>query len=262
MASRPRAWVVAAALLGGCLEYSPHQLPTDESERDLNRKAVERIVSRPVERLRFVVVGDTQRGFSEAEDAVDAINRRDDVQFVVQLGDFTNVGVWLEFRLMNDIFARLRVPYLVVVGFHDLLGNGEAIYRAMFGPTDFAFTHGRVRLVAFDSNSSLHDYDGTVPDVAWLAEQLAPSAEHDRALTFSHVAPGQGADFDPALTAPTIAVLAGGGVDLSLHSHAHRYEAYVRDGVRFVLADSVEHRSFVVVSQREDGGFDQEKVDF
>jgi 3',5'-cyclic AMP phosphodiesterase CpdA len=251
-----------AAVLGGCLEYSPHQLPTEASERDLNRKAVERIVATPVERLRFAVVGDTQRGFSEAEDAVDAINRRGDLQFVVQLGDFVNVGTWLEFREMNEIFARLRVPYLVVVGFHDLIGNGEAIYGAMFGPTDFAFTHGRVRFVAFDSNSSVHDYDGTVPDLAFLAAALAPSPEHDRALAFSHVAPGQGADFDPALTESTIAVLASGAVDLSLHSHAHRYEAYERGGVRFVLADSIEHRSFVVVSQRDDGGFDQEKVGF
>jgi hypothetical protein len=112
MALRARAWLLVA-ILSGCLEYSPHQLPTDPDEQDLNRKGVERIVSRPVDRLLFAVIGDTQRGFDEAEDVVDAINRRDDIQFVVQIGDFTNVGLWLEYRLMNEIFARLRVPYLV-----------------------------------------------------------------------------------------------------------------------------------------------------
>jgi 3',5'-cyclic AMP phosphodiesterase CpdA len=261
MALRARAWLLVA-ILAGCLEYSPHQLPTDPDEQDLNRKGVERIVSRPVERLLFAVIGDTQRGFDEAEDAIEAINGRDDIQFVVQIGDFTNVGLWLEYRLMNETFARLRVPYLVVVGIHDLLGNGGAIYASMFGPTNFAFTHGRVRFVMYDSNSRYYDFDGTVPDVAWVAEQLAPSPEHDRALAFAHIAPGQGLDFDDALTAPLLAILASGGVDLSIHGHAHRYDAYERAGVRIVLADSVEHDSYLLVSQRPDGGFDFEKVDF
>jgi hypothetical protein len=92
MGSRPRAWIVLAAL-AGCLEYSPHQLPTNSDEKDLNRKAVERIVARPVDRLRFAAVGDTQRNFDDAKALVDAINRRDDVQFVIQLGDFTNYAL-------------------------------------------------------------------------------------------------------------------------------------------------------------------------
>ena len=79
---------------------------------------------------------------------------------------------------MNEIFARLHVPYLVVVGIHDLIGNGDAIYASMFGPTDFAFTHARVRFVVFDSNSTAHERR-TVPDVAWVAEQLAPGPDHD-----------------------------------------------------------------------------------
>jgi 3',5'-cyclic AMP phosphodiesterase CpdA len=255
---RARALALLAVAAAGCLEYSPHQLPTDEDERDLNRKAVERILSRPVAGLRFAVVGDTQRSFDETERAVEAINRRDDVQFVVQVGDFTNVGLWLEFRLMNEIFSRLRVPYLVVMGNHDLFGNGRAIYEAMFGPTDFAFTHGRVRFVLFDS--VIAD-DGSAPDVAWVAAQLAPSAGHDRALTFSHVAPGE-VGFDPALTAPLLEAMVGGGVDLSMHGHLHRYRPFERGGVRMVIADSVDHLSYLVVSQRADGGFDFEKVDF
>lgn len=251
-------WLLAAA---GCLEYSPHQLATGEDEQELNRKAVERILAGPAGPLRFAVVGDTQRSFEDAQDAVDALNRRGDVQFVVQVGDFTNVGLWLEYRLMNEIFARLRVPYLVVVGIHDLFGNGRAIYRSMFGPTDFAFTHARTRFVFFDSNSRAHG-GGGVPDVGWVAAQLAPGPDHDRALAFAHVAPGQGGAFDETLAQPLIEVLARGGVDLSLHAHAHRYEAYERGGVRFVLADSVDHRSYLVVSQRPDGGFGFEKVEF
>jgi Icc protein len=251
------------ALLGGCLEYSPHQLPTDDSERNLNAKAIERILAAPpAGLLRFAVIGDTQRGFDEADVAIDRINARPDVQFVVQIGDFTNVGLLLEFEWMNDIFARLRVPYIVVIGNHDHFSNGERIYGEMFGPKNFAFTLNRVRFVFYDSNSVSHDFDGSVPDPAWVAEALAPSPDHDRSLAFAHIAPGGGNLFDDRLTRPMLDVLAGAGVAFSIHGHAHKFDSFVRDGVPILIADSVEHRSFLVISERPDGGFEFEKVDF
>jgi 3',5'-cyclic AMP phosphodiesterase CpdA len=266
MASRrpiARELSLVALLPAACLEYSPHALPTDRSERDLNHKAIERLVAAPPPGpLAFAVVGDTQRSFDEAEEFVAAVNAREDVQFVVQVGDFTNVGILLEFELMNEIFSRLRVPYLVVVGFHDQLGNGARIYAEMFGPENFAFTLGRTRLVLYDSNSSSHDFAGTVPDLAWLEAALAPGPDHDRVIAFSHIAPGGGPLFDEALTLPLLALLARSGTELSLHGHAHRADAFEREGVRIVIADSVDHRSWVLVTQRTDGGFDYERVFF
>jgi 3',5'-cyclic AMP phosphodiesterase CpdA len=248
--------------LAACLEYSPHALPTEDSERGLNGRAIERILAQPAGPLRFAVVGDTQRSFDEAEDAVASLNARDDLRFVVQIGDFTNVGLLFEFQEMNEIFARLRVPYLVVIGNHDHFSNGEAIYREMFGAKDFAFTVGRVRLAFYCSNSVSHGFDGSTPDVAGLAAMLAPSPDHDRAVAFAHIAPGGGELFDDALTGPMQKALADGRVSLSLHGHAHRYEEFDRDGLRFAIADAVDHRSYLVVSERADGGFDVEKVDF
>jgi 3',5'-cyclic AMP phosphodiesterase CpdA len=251
-----------ALALAGCLEYSPHALPTDASERDLNARAVGRILDQPPGPLRFAVVGDTQRSFDEAAAAVASLNRRDDLQFVVQIGDFTNVGLLPEFQLMNDVFAGLRVPYLVVIGNHDHFSNGEAIYREMFGPTDFAFTRGGVRLVFFCSNSRSHGLDGSVPDVAGVADLLAPSPDHDRALAFAHIAPGSGALFDERLGAALEEALAAGGVLVSFHGHEHRFLDEERGGVRYVVADAVDGRSYLVASERVDGGFDVERVGF
>lgn len=259
----PRAALALSVLLLGCLEYSPHALPTDDSERGLNAKAVGRILAAPgTGPLRFAVVGDTQRSFDEARAAIASINARDDVQFVVQVGDFTNVGLLLEYQWMNELFERLRVPYLVVVGNHDHFSNGEAIYREMFGPENFAFTHRRVRFVFYDSNSVSHDFDGSVPDPAWVEAALAPGPDHDRSLAFAHIAPGGGSLFDEALTLPMLGVLARAGVGLSIHGHAHKFETFVRDGVSILIADSVDHRSYLVVFETPDGGFDFEKVDF
>ena len=99
---------------------------------------------------------------------------------------------------MNDLFRRLPVPYFVVIGNHDHLGNGEEIYERMFGPQDFAFTWARTRFVFLDTCSIEEAYDGTVPDLATLAVNLAPSPDHERAFLFAHVKP-ESTDFDPRL---------------------------------------------------------------
>jgi hypothetical protein len=131
----------------------------------------------------------------------------------------------------------------------------------MFGSRDFAFVRSRTRLVFFDSSSSSHGFDGSVPSMDWLAERLAASPDHDRVLAFSHVPSGE-PDFDARLVEPFDELLAASGVDLALHGHAHRFLTYERRGVRVVVVDAVNHRSFVLVTQRPDGGYDYQRVAF
>jgi 3',5'-cyclic AMP phosphodiesterase CpdA len=248
--------------LAACLEFSPHELPRGSSDRDLHRKALEALSARSGDApLRFAAVGDTQLEFNHAEDFVAAVNQRDDLDFVVQLGDFTNYGLTFEYEVMNGIFARLRVPYFVLAGNHDLLGNGQAIYEHMFGPRDLAFTHARVRVVLLDTNSHEHRYAPDVPDLAWLAEQLAPDPGHDDALVMGHCDP-DAFEFNPELREPYLAVLRDAGVTLSLHAHAHHFASREHDGVTVVTADAVHGRSYVVVTAVPGGGLALERVPF
>jgi 3',5'-cyclic AMP phosphodiesterase CpdA len=253
---------IAALALAGCLEYSPHAVVLDSSERDLHAKALARIqATPPPEVLRFAVVGDTQLAFDETEEAIEHLNARDDLSFVIQIGDFTHFGQLAEFRLMNDRFARLRVPYLVVIGIHEFLGNGEAIYEEMFGAHDLAFTYARTRFVLFDSNSREAGYDGTVPDLAWLRAQLEPDGGHDLAVLLSHCPPGT-SDFDPALVEGYDAILRERGPILSLHGHEHRHRIEEREGTPVHVADSVDHGSYLVATVGPGGRVEVEKVDF
>ncbi|ABS26565.1 metallophosphoesterase [Anaeromyxobacter sp. Fw109-5] len=259
---RPAAFVAVLVAGAACLQYSPHEVRLDSHERDLHERALATLrAAPPVQPLRFAVVGDTQMQFEDAEDAVRALKARDDLAFVVQVGDFTHWGLADEFRIMNRIFRELPVPYFVVVGIHDLLGTGRLVYEEMFGPLNFAFTHGGVRFALLDSNSREYDFDGTVPDLAWLAEQLAPSPEHDRAVVISH-APPDNPDFDPDLRADYFRVLREGGATLSLHGHSHVYQAARDGGVEVVTADDVAGRSYLVVTAAEGGGFVHERVGF
>ncbi len=254
--------MLGLALLAACLEYSPHAVVLDASERNLHGKALARLAAAPpTPQLRFAVIGDTQLAYDEAHDAVEHLNARDDLAFVVQMGDFTQLGLLPEFRLMNEIFARLRVPYFVVIGIHDRLGNGDRIYHAMFGPHDLAFTYERTRFVLFDSNSREFAFDGRVPALTWLAAQLATDGEHDRAVLFSHVPPGH-SDFDPALVEGYDTLLRNHAPILSLHAHEHQFRAEERAGTPVYVADSVDHRTYLVATLPPGGGFEVERVPF
>ena len=248
-------------LLASCLEYSPHEIPDREHERDLHAKGVERLRSAPeVAPLQFAVVGDTQLHFDDALRVVEHVNQRGGAAFVVQVGDFTHLGLASEFRLMNDVLRKLDVPYFVAVGVHDLLGSGKHVFESMFGPYDFAFTYARTRLVFVDTNAPEYGFDGTAPDLAWLAEQLAPSPEFDRAVVFAHIDP-ESTDFDALLVEGYFRALIDAGVSVAFHGHAHHFREYQRGAVRLFTAPEVGD-GYLWVTEQPDGPFDVEVVRF
>ncbi|GAO02409.1 metallophosphoesterase [Anaeromyxobacter sp. PSR-1] len=234
-----------AVLASGCLEYSPYALPENKG---LNRKAVGALLATPpAEPLRVALLGDTQLAFDEAEDAVGLVNGLDGVSFAIQLGDFTDLGLLREYELMHDVFARLRVPWLVVLGNHDMLGGGDAIYDRMFGARNLVFTWGRTRFVLLDTNAREYGFPEDVPDLEWLDAQLAPDGAHDRAVVVAHVPPWH-EDFNAALRQPYLDLLAARGVTDSFYAHVHRYGVREESGVRLWTADALTGRSILLLT--------------
>lgn len=238
---------------GGACElfpFSPHQVWLNESQQDLTRKNLQHIKALPPrESFKFAVLGDVQQYLTEARDAIPVLNRQEDIEFVIQVGDITDFGFAKEFLWTHQILARLKAPLLVVIGNHDLLSNGKAIYKKMYGPTDFAFLYGRTKFVLLDTNSREYGFNGRIPDLGWLESQLEMDGSWDRAVVVSHVPPTN-PDFDPDLAEKFAATLRRNGVVLSLHGHVHDFSDRLPfdDGVRYVTADSVSGRNFLVIS--------------
>lgn len=250
-AARRHALLGVALTAAGCLEYSPHQIPTGASRHNLEAMAALQAAP-PDGPLLFGVIGDVQLHPDHAAEAVERLNQVEGLAFVVQLGDFTELGMLREYELMRDVHARLRVPWFLVVGNHDLLSNGGAIYDRMFGPRNLAFTVARTRVVLLDDNSREYGFGAGVPDLDWLAAQLAPDGTHDRAVVLAHV-PSQSTDLDPALREPFEALLAAAGVSLVVHGHDSNHRSYRRGGVEYVVAASVRAREVYLVSEQPTG---------
>ncbi|MBK0402432.1 metallophosphoesterase [Adhaeribacter sp. BT258] len=228
-------------------EYSPNEVRLDESEQDLTRKNLEKIQALDLDKrttFRFAVISDTQRFYDELDDAVDALNNRNDLDFVIITGDITDFGQTKEYRWINDRMQKLKIPFLTVIGNHDCVGNGKKIYQAMYGPYDYTMNIGRNRFVFINTNSL--EFDEPVPDLDFFRKALQDTANFDQAFVLSHIPPFD-ADFDKSMEEEFNRISNQSKVKVSIHGHQHGYREprkYYGDAVDYLIVGSVEKRGY------------------
>lgn len=228
-------------------EYSPNEVRLENEEQDLTRKNLDKIQALNLDKkstFRFAVISDTQRFYDELEEAVNALNSRNDLDFVIVTGDITDFGETKEYRWINDRMQKLKVPYLTVIGNHDCQGNGKKIYQAMYGPYDYTMNIGRNRFVFINTNSL--EFDDPVPDLNFFRSALQDTANFDQAFVLAHIAPDD-VDFDSSKEMEFTQIASHHKVKVSIHGHRHGYEAPAKnygDGVDYLVVGSVNKRGY------------------
>jgi Icc protein len=247
---------LGASLLVSCelLEYSPNELRTSAPYRELTRQNLLALAARPTppadDTLRFVLTGDSQRFYAEAQDLVTSINQQRNIAFVAVAGDISDFGLARELHWVHDKLQTLHVPYLTVIGNHDHAANGRQGYQDVYGPLNYSFVYHRTQFVFVDTNSREYDFNGHVPDLAWLRTQLADTVGVLRQVVLSHVPPMDG-DFDPQLAQPYVqALLAAPKVMLALNGHRHDFsQTFPYPGtLPFINSYSFEKRQYVILT--------------
>ncbi|WP_400192892.1 metallophosphoesterase family protein [Hymenobacter sp. B81] len=250
------------------LEFSPNETRAPAEYRDLTRKNLARLQQQPVptggDTLRFVFTGDSQRFYEEAEDFVRSVNQQRGVAFVVVGGDISDFGLGREMRWVDDRLRQLRVPYLTVVGNHDLVANGRGAYQQIYGPLNYSFTYAQTRFVLVDTNGREHGFNGRVPDVPWLQQQLADTAGIRRQVVVSHVPPND-LDFDPQLEVPYAHALGDAPklvFGLNGHRHDFRVEQPYENRVTFINSYSFEKRRYLLLTVWGEKAFKLDQIEF
>lgn len=240
-------------LLYGCdkFESSPNEIPNEGSPQNINASQIQKLLSNTQtnDTIRIVFTGDSQRYYDEAELLVKKVNELPNIDFLIVAGDLTDFGLYREFEWVNDIFSRLTVPYICVIGNHDVLGNGRKTYMQMYGETDFSFVYKRTKFIVLNTNSREYGFNGAVPNIKWLQEQCKPEPGVDYIVPVSHVQPYH-KDFDKNLEKPYAQTLENAdNVLISLHGHAHvSHDFYpYEDGIRYLNSNSVERRLFFIL---------------
>lgn len=245
--------VIAGLSVIACdnFEYSPNQMHDRDTPRDLNRKNLERLSEdTPDDTVTIAFVGDSQRFYDEVEDFVAKVNTIPGVDFVFLAGDITDFGLLSEYEWINESFSRLTIPYIGVIGNHDVVGNGQGVFTRMFGPMDFSFVYDSIKFVVHNTNSR-EFYGERVPDIEWLRAEMKSEASSPfrHIVGVSHVPPTDG-DFNPKLVQPYATLLATTpGFLVSLHGHIHRHTDHYpfNDGVRYLTSFAFNQNSFLLI---------------
>ncbi len=254
--------------LWGCSLFESH--PYDghiTGERNINNKNIEKITeaTRDKEMIRFAFMGDSQGWYDEAQLFVKAINQRDDIDFVLHGGDISDFGATREFLWQRDIFNNLNVPYVVILGNHDCLGNGKEVFNKVFGEENFTFTANFLKFVCLNTNAMEYDYSHPVPDFEFIEEALSDDNEkYSKTIVAMHARPGS-EQFNNNVKSPFqyfITQLRDLQFCLNAHDHNLQVEDIFGDGIIYYGCESIQKRSYLLFTVYKEKEYEYEVVRF
>lgn len=232
------------------LEYSPNQLFDNDSPRDINNTQIKRLLSGPADdTIRFVLCGDSQREYSSSEALVKKVNSMHGIDFVILNGDISDFGLLQEMEWITQIFARLKAPYIGVIGNHDMEARGQQVFRKMFGDEDYSFVYQGVKFICHNTNSRQVFFNGSLPDLNWLRKQFQPEQGISAYVAVAHVPP-IGSDFDNTLFDEYVDIINHSPNTLAvLYAHTHSRELYYPLGERipYLVTNAIENREFELI---------------
>lgn len=252
-------FALMACVLTACnkFEYYPYDTRTNGTTH-INQTNIALIEQRCAEQdtLRFAVISDTQRWYDETAAEVRSINADTSIQFVIHLGDLTDFGLTKEFEWMRRELAKLRVPYVSLIGNHDCLGTGSDVFRKIWGKEDFCFTAGDVRFVCLNTNAREYDHTTAVPDFGFIYNEIEnfPEAAR-RTIVCMHARPFCEQFDNNVAQVFEYLVLRLPNLMFCINGHNHRFETddLFDDGTLYYGCTSAGKRGYLVFTIYPDG---------
>lgn len=175
--------IIASLFFLGFLafEFWDHYIPP--SVRDRNQREIARIKVDPAD-FSFALFGDHKGHDACFEPLLREVDHDKQIAFAIELGDLVRQGRrWFYRRLLNQVEKNLSIPYLAVIGNHDLY-RGSANYREIFGPTYASFQIGEADFILLDT-SARFQFDRA--ERQWLETELQRSQASKVRFVFMHV---------------------------------------------------------------------------
>lgn len=248
------------------IDYHPYDTHYD-GEHGINRRNINRITSHCTGRdsMRFVLISDTQRWYDETKKAVENINARNDIDFVIHCGDLSDFGLTKEFELQRDILEKLDVPYVVLLGNHDCLGTGADTFRSIFGSPNFSFDAGDTHFLCINTNAFEYDYSTAVPDFGFIRndrEYMQPQIR--RTVVAMHAQPTseQFNNNVSDLFQYEIKKFPGLSFCMCGHGHSTQVNDLFGDGVLYYECGAAKKREYIIFTLKKDGGYGYEVINY
>lgn len=253
--------LIVLLLLTSCdlIDYHPYDGRISENEDfNINPDNILKIEEACTDKdtIRFVFTGDTQRWLDETEDFVNHVNQRDSIDFVLHGGDLTDFGIKKEYLWQHSILSKLKVPYVALIGNHDIIGNGDLIYEALYGSENFSFraggnstSGGGIHFVCLNTNALEYDYSTPVPDFSYIKNVLENKTdEKQRTIFVMHVAPGSEQFNNNVAEIFQEKIKEFPSLLFCLHAHDHNFAArnLFNDGIIYYCCDNIGKRTYLL----------------
>lgn len=255
----PRSSIVLltafAVLLGGC-RFTPWEGDpgcTDYLTGNLAAlQAIEAADPAPSQ-FNVALIADVHNDLTDLETIVTRINERDDIAFVLVLGDITNSGLAIEFGFSCERLVELDVPRFYTIGNHDAISYGADIFQEHFAPLDYAFSHRGARFVVYNDNA--YEFPG-VPDYGFMRDAAALEAGEMRTHTVGVAHPPPLADVHPQDEIDELRrFLADAGFDVTVHGHRHVFDLWESEyGVLHMISHETNGAVYGLMTLSRDGG--------
>jgi len=217
--------ITCVLTLAACdrFEFHPYQTEMKGYEyKNLNKSNIEKLRAIPEkDTLYLVFTGDHQGYYSQVESMIRKINELPQLDAVFITGDLSDFSLIREFQWLNRELEKLKAPFITVIGNHDCLLNGTSIYEETYGPLNESFDWQGIRFILHNTNSREFSFNGMVPDLQWMRDQISDSSAYEACIFISHILPYH-PDFDPSLEIPYSELVRSAKNTLfSMHGHNH-----------------------------------------
>ncbi len=214
--------------------------------------------------FRFAFISDTQRWYDETEEAVQDINQKKDIDFVIHGGDMSDFGITDEFTLQRDIMQNFRMPWVALLGNHDCVGTGKFVYQKIFGTPNFYFQAGNVLFICLHTSVLESNYSEAIPDFSFLENLLENLPEGvERTIVAMHTPPLDLQFNNNLVKYFQYTIQQFPNLLFCINGHRHSYEVtdLCNDGVLYYQTPCIEKRGYILFTINEDG-YEHELVNF
>jgi len=232
-------------------DYSSYEVPDlDEDEINLNTKNSKKISKIDIsntDTFCFALIADSHIEYDKLEKVIRHINHDKSISFVIHLGDMTDGGIQKEYCWANNRMSGLKIPYIVIIGNHDYLCNGDKIYNKMFGKSSFSFVFHDTKFVCFDN--IVWENNNTYPNFNWLNTNLSDYNQYKQVFVFSHIPPFAD-QFDEYCRNTFTNIITSNNVSCTFHGHVHSYsfnQYYENSNCWCFTADYIKSRVYYKV---------------
>lgn len=243
-------WFATVIISCEMIEYHPYDIKSKGQPSNLNQTNIDQIekLDDDSDTIRFVFMGDTQRSYDETEDFVSVINKRQDIDFVIHGGDITDFGMTKEYTWISEMMEKLRVPYVSLIGNHDIIGHGKELFQKIYGDLNFSFVFRKSRFIYLNTNALEFDYSTPVPDFDFMARFLTDTSSVQRTVVVMHAPPfddqfnnNSGLMFNYILEHYR-------NLQFCLHAHRHALSEndYFDNGIMYYGCDDMADRNYLL----------------